>query len=414
MSNEYQQMIYEINSDNKIFNHSPNPSFSKNVDYPKFTLGFQHYIHQSKLKMDLTKQFENKKKIYLVMNEFETTIDDHENTIQNISNKYFNIKTPISSKTFYKLWELYFLFDVIDLDDNNFVAVLLDESNIDILRSVMLYREKFGKKNKTNKYINTIISKDYIDQNKEKNVKPEFPIENNIGKNKANLIITNGSNITEQSKNISSTVTEEQDSYKLILNQIIYALKHQNEKGSFLCKIYESFTNIMSKFIAILTCFYDKVYIVKPLMSRNMTSEKYIVCNGFKKNTNLQKNIEKLEQIIDDMDKYKNKNLVDIFPEYSLDNNFKNTLILSNIKISNQQFININEIISFINKQNYRGYEYDTKRQLQIDASHYWTTQFLPDDKDYSAKKKQSLDICNKIINNNNLSINDLASKLSK
>jgi hypothetical protein len=404
--NEYNQMIYEITSDNKIFNHSPNPSFSKNIDCPKFTLGFQHFFHQSKLKLDILKQFENKKKIYLVMNEFETIIDDYENSISNVSNKYFDIKKPLIGSSFYKLWEIYFLFDIIQLDDNDFVTVLLDDTNIDLLRTVMLYREKFGKKNKNNKYINTIINEDYV--KKDKNIaKVEYPVENNIGKNKANLIITNGFKET-----LTNLVMEEQDSYKLILNQILYAIKNQANKGTFICKIYETFTNVMSKIISCLTNFYDKVYIVKPLMSNHMNSEKYIVCINFERNSNTPKYIEKLEQIIESVDKNKNKNLVDIFPEYILNAHFKNSLVLANIKISNKQFININEIVTFINKQNYRGNEYDIKRQMQIDATLYWLEQFFPDHKEYVTKKKQLSELCNKIIKNNNVLVIDLESKL--
>ncbi len=275
-------IIYEVNSDNKIFNNDSNPSFSKNVDSPKFTLGFQHFIHQSKLKMDITKQFEGKKKIYLVMSEFETIIDDYEQTIQNTSNEYFNPKNPITGRTFYKLWEIFLLFDIIDLEDNNYVTTLLDDNNSNLLRAVMLFRNKFGAKNKNNKYVNTIINNEYVEKNK-KNKKgvTEYTIDTSIGKNKVNLIITNGF------KSELSPVIQEQESYKLILNQIIYALQNQIEGGAFICKIYESFTNVMSKIVACLTCFYDKVYVIKPLTSRNINSEKYIVCRGFKKITNM-------------------------------------------------------------------------------------------------------------------------------
>jgi hypothetical protein len=384
--------IYEIHNDMKIFDHNPSPSFSKNIDFPKFTLGFQHFFHQSKLKLEILKQFENKKKIYLVMSEYETLIDDYDNTIDEMSMKYFNIKTNITSASFYKLWEMYFLFDIIDLNDNDYTTVLLDESNADVLRSVMLFREKYGKKNKNNKYASVFVN----DVKKEnKNQKLEFSIENSIGKSKANLIITNGF------KNVSNNlVMEEQDVYTLILNQIIYSLKNLTEGGTFICKIYESFTNITSKILACLSSFFDKMYIVKPLTSRQMSSEKYIVCYKFKKNPN-QKNINKLETIIEDIDKNKNKNLVNIFPDYEIDNDFKNSLILSNIKISNKQFININEIISFINKQNYRGYEYDTKRQLQIDATTFWLETFFIETKDYDNTKKKLLELCDKIVKNN-------------
>ena len=402
-TNDYSQIIYEINSDHKIVGHEPNPSFSKNIDYPTFTLGFQHFIHQTKLKMDIINQFEGKKKIYLVMSEFEIVIDEYNQNIQNESDKYFD--TKIIDKTFYKLWELFFLFDIIDLKDNDFTTILLDNASNDLLRSVMLYRKQFGKTNKNNKYFNIVTNEDYVQSkpNKKSN-NTEFPVNGSIGKNKANLIITNGF----KTKNAIYSVTQEQNSYKLILNQILYALKNQNISGTFICKIYESFTNVMSKIISCLTCFYEKVYITKPLTSRNINSEKYIVCLNFKKASN----IDKIESIVEELNKV-HKNLVDIFPKYNIDTVFKNTMISLNTKISNKQFINNNEIITFINNQNYRGYEYDNKRQSQINATEYWTKQFLINKDDYTNTKKQFENQCKQIINNNNALVTNLTKELN-
>ena len=405
------QIIYEINSDNKIFNHDESPSLSKNIDFPSMELSFQHFYHQSRLKLDIIKQFDNKKKIYLVMSEYETEIDEYDETIKNISNEYFSPKYPILGRTFYKLWEMFFLFDIIDLEDNNYTTVLLDEPNTNLLRSVMLFKDKFGSKSKNsknNKYISIIINNEYVEKNKKnKKSTTEYPVETSIGKTKANLIITNAF------KTELTSVMQEQDSYKLILNQIIFALKHQTPNGTFICKIYETYTNVTAKIIACLTCFYDKVYIVKPLMSRDINSEKYIICQNLKKGSS-QKNIDKLEDIVKNLDKHKNKNLTDIFPDYVLNANFKNTLISMNGKFGNQQFININEIVTFINKQNYRGYEYSQKREQQIEATKQWIENYFPSDKEYANKKKHSVELRNTIIKNSSLNVEEITSKLSK
>ena len=64
---DYIPVIYSITVSDKdkdnIFDFDEEPKFSKNIDYPKFSLGFQHFIHQSKTKMEITKEFENKKKV---------------------------------------------------------------------------------------------------------------------------------------------------------------------------------------------------------------------------------------------------------------------------------------------------------------------------------------------------------------
>ncbi len=76
------------------------------------------------------------------------------------------------------------------------------------------------------------------------------------------------------------------------------------------------------------------------------------------------------------------------------------------------QFINNNQVITFINNQNYRGYEYDNKRQMQINATEYWIKQFLPNNDNFSNSKKHMEGECKKIIDDNNLSISTLTKKL--
>ena len=57
-------------------------------------------------------------------------------------------------------------------------------------------------------------------------------------------------------------------------------------------------------------------------------------------------------------------------------------LIHINTKIANKQFKQINEIVDFINNQNYHGDNYQMRRQIQINANRYWISHFFPDKKD--------------------------------
>ena len=59
--------------------------------------------------------------------------------------------------------------------------------------------------------------------------------------------------------------------------------------------------------------FYEEVYIIKPLLSRESNSEKYIVCKGFKKN---ERNIEILLNILKQWEEKEQLFLFDFFPEY--------------------------------------------------------------------------------------------------
>lgn len=450
ISYDYLPIIYKIpiNKEN-IFDHVEKPEFSKNIDYPKFSLGFQHFIHQSKTKMEITKEFEGKKQIYYIINKFERYVDDYESDINNVSKAYFDIdpKPNILSRAFYKLWELFFMFDLIDLDKPDFISAHLAEGPGSFIQATMFYRDKFTKKglSKNDKFFAITLHAEDIQKHipkleqsfieyykKEKPVrfqmhktysKEESRISNikdngdltdpktiklfggNFTKDKAHFITADGGFMWDHEN------LQEQEAFKLILAQIITALKIQAKGGNLVCKIYESFTNITSKFIAILSSFYKNIYITKPLMSRSSNSEKYVICMDFIDPKDKDKNIGKLENILVKMND-KNKNLVDIFPGFSLPNEFKSTLIKLNTEISNKQFISINEMITFINKQNYRGDEYISRRQMQIDATKYWLDQYFPDTKDMLTKRNSIIKETNDIIEQNIKNVEILQKKI--
>ena len=71
-------------------------------------------------------------------------------------------------------------------------------------------------------------------------------------------------------------------SSKLILAEVLYALLLQKLNGSFVLKVFDSFTLLLAEIIYLLSTFYEKVYISKPNTSRYANSEKYIICTKFK------------------------------------------------------------------------------------------------------------------------------------
>ena len=132
-----------FDSDDKIF-------LNTNIDYPRCSLGFQHFIHSIKNDTSILNQFENKKKVYLVMNPFERYIDSYNKSIGDESKKYFELdkgKTPdILSRGFYKLWELLFMFDLIDISKENFSSAHLAEGPGSFIQATMFFRDMFSKK----------------------------------------------------------------------------------------------------------------------------------------------------------------------------------------------------------------------------------------------------------------------------
>ena len=75
---------------------------------------------------------------------------------------------------------------------------------------------------------------------------------------------------------------QEAMSSKLILAEALYALTLQKRGGSFILKIFDSFTRFSCELVYLLSIFYEKTYVVKPNTSRYANSERYIVCKNFK------------------------------------------------------------------------------------------------------------------------------------
>lgn len=68
----------------------------------------------------------------------------------------------------------------------------------------------------------------------------------------------------------------------LFFAEIMYALHVQAEDGVFILKIYDIYYNVTLQLILLLSLYYRKVTITKPYTSRPASSEKYLICEGFK------------------------------------------------------------------------------------------------------------------------------------
>jgi hypothetical protein len=437
---DYLPIVYNLpNIKEDIMTYDENPQFSKNIDYPKFSLGFQHFIHQSKTKMEITKDFEGKKKVYYIINKFEHQVDDYDADINNISKAYFDLdpKPTILSRAFYKLWELLFMFNLIDLNKENFVSSHLAEGPGSFIQATMFYRDKFAKKgiSKNDKYYAITLHAEDVQKHipkleeafinyykKEKPVRfvmhTTYPKEvARMSKNKDNGDLTDpktiklfGGNFANQKAdfitadggfNWNNENIQEQEAFKLILAQVITALKIQAKGGNFICKLYESFANTTTKLICILASFYKHIYITKPLTSRASNSEKYIICMDFNDPKDKDKRITKLDNILVKMNSNKDRNIVNMFPDFIVPDDVKAVLIKSNSQIANKQFIQINEMVTFIKAQNYRGDEYNNRRQMQIQASKYWLDKFFPDSKLIDNSRNNIIKETNNIIEKN-------------
>ena len=408
-----------IDPEINIFSKNNDVKFSSNIDYPRFAFGFQHFIHQSKDKMERTKEFEGKKKVYQVLNHFERYIDNYDEDIGKTSKQYFDLgknKPDILSRGFYKLWEILMIYDLIDVNNKNFTSAHLAEGPGSFIQATMFFREKFSKHWKDDQYYAvTLHSEDegkHVPELEKKFVefyakeKPQrFILHKTYPKqvagscdNKHNGDITNpktimlfGGNMKEKADFITADGgfewgnenIQEQEAFRLIFGQIVGAIMNQKKGGNFVCKFFETFTLTSVKFLTILKTFWNKIEVIKPLTSRPSNSEKYYVCMDFKysdTDKEYKEYSKKLLEILKEIHGEQKLKIVDIFPEYFPDNNFLKNIIDLNVKIENVQFKSINEIISFIDAHNYYGDTYQTNRQKQISAAKFWITHFFPKD----------------------------------
>lgn len=81
---------------------------------------------------------------------------------------------------------------------------------------------------------------------------------------------------------------QEQVSTKLIMCQIAFALAMQKPGGTFILKVYDTFTQLSLELLFLLYNLYNQVILIKPNTSRFANSEKYVVCKGFRNNATFE------------------------------------------------------------------------------------------------------------------------------
>ena len=370
------------------------------INYPKFSMGFNHWIHATKNKTEIFSTFKNKKKIYQVVNGYERYIDDYDKSIGNVSSEYFKNKPRILSRAFYKLWELLFYYDLIDIDNKSFKSAHLAEGPGSFIQATIYFREMFSKHSKTDKYYGVTLHSEKLSVEEEfikyykDNLFVHKTYKTNDGK-KDNGDITQNNTIKNFTDFVGEKVNfitadggfdwnneniQEQESAVLIFGQIVAALNIQKKGGSFVLKMFETFTELSIKFILILKYFYETVHINKPLTSRESNSERYVVCLNFKYSNNTD--VKNLLAILDTINKHTSSARIflhDIFTDIKVPNSLVLNIITINTALSNNQFKIINKIIEFLNGSNFHGELYGNYKSRQITLAQHWINLFMTD-----------------------------------
>ena len=139
----YSPYVIEIPDQKKdIFKEKMSPIFSESISYPLYNLGFLYFLHKTKDSMSIVDKLQTKEPIYYVVNEFEHYIKGHENDMNKLTMKYFNMKKEdpkILSRAFYKMWEMLYLFDLVDKPKLTYAA--LAEGPGSFLQAVIMFRK---------------------------------------------------------------------------------------------------------------------------------------------------------------------------------------------------------------------------------------------------------------------------------
>jgi len=400
---EYNLQLYKLpKNDKDIFSKDFNIKESKYQLEPLLKLGFHYYLHQTKDKMEILDSNEYKNKdFYLVVNNFEHKIIDYDKDIKTITEKFFDIQTKekqILSRAFYKLWEILFIFDILP-HNNSITTAHLAEGPGSFVQSVIMFRDKFNKdKSNDDKYCaitldnnnkaNPYLSKRKLECYSKNNIQRYFQHKSDKNDNgdltKINVI----NNFAKEMKDKATLVTadggfvwknenyQEQESYNLLLGEILTCLKIQKTGGTFVLKVFDIFTNITIKLICIIQEFYEDVYIYKPFLSRSSNSEKYIIAKKFIPGKDFEKKIKKIEQLLENINNLDNKYLFDIISDFTISDKLIKKITEMNIFLSSEQFIEMNKIITYINKKDYFGEDYHNYKNNQIKATEFWINLF--------------------------------------
>jgi len=70
--------------------------------------------------------------------------------------------------------------------------------------------------------------------------------------------------------------------YRLLLGELLMAVKCLKPGGKFICKLYSAFSNSTAALLFLTTRMFDKVEVVKPVTSKATGPERYLVAIGFR------------------------------------------------------------------------------------------------------------------------------------
>jgi len=173
-------------------------------------------------------------------------------------------------------------------------------------------------------------------------------------------------------------LSQEMVSAALILCQISFAIATQKIGGTFIIKMFDTFTKSSLDLLFLLANIYETVQFVKPHTSRYANSEKYIVCKNFhlddKRRQELINPLYKAIIAIEcDKERGRIRNLAYLFP-FDLPHYFLNKVEEYNAIFGQQQLENISMTLNLIDNSKNDKLELIKKHNIQKCIN--WCQQF--------------------------------------
>lgn len=153
---------------------------------------------------------------------------------------------------------------------------------------------------------------------------------------------------------------QEQEYAGAFVQQVLMMLKNLKRGGFAAFRVFDMYCPLSLHLFAMLRRVFESVEVFKPLVSLRYKSDRFVVCKGFKDNGNDV--IAVLEAIVT-KDNY---DIVAIqHPAFEADDATVKSLQRFNHDLNTKQYVEINKMISYINKGNYYGDDYEEFRREQ-------------------------------------------------
>lgn len=139
---------------------------------------------------------------------------------------------------------------------------------------------------------------------------------------------------------------QEEQSFRLIVSEVLCALMLQKRGGKFLLKVYDCFNEETLKMLHILKMFYTDIYLIKPLTSRPANSERYVLCTGFSRDEGpYEKTIQLLQSMVSQYTNIDIKEALDAIP---FNASFLSNIVMYNLYYTMRQVYYIQRTINYI------------------------------------------------------------------